>query len=399
MPGLSVSHTGRPMTSTCHCTREKLTRHRSPGCGGFPIRRRLAKDVPGHRDLDGPALVAIARSIDRAAHVDADLQARDVPRVDRRTAVAVRLDQHQIPRRAERVHLELVVRVGVAIGIDEDLEVVVVEDDGVALGQRSPDVRLLHLGTDVEVLVVPQHLRARAEARRRRRVAFDVDERVGPGSRRPARFVEFAVDIQSGWRAISNVSSRRERHGLQIGPRAQSGLRSADSEASGRKKYASVSGERVHIRSAALRAQHEERVVERIAGRSAAREDRDAQHPLHRSACARIHDVRVGHAPGLERLFGAAGHRKRPVFQPDSERGFPRIDRILDLDVPSIAAGRRTEPVDRAASGADQGGGDLPLSEQPDDAIDGVAFGDASEIQLDAGVIEAIVRSIGFAIT
>src|SRR6266545_146990 len=40
----------------------------------------------------------------------------------------------------------------------------------------------------------------------------------------------------------------------------------------------------IQIGSAALRAQNEERVVERIAGRSAARQHRNAQYPLHRAA-------------------------------------------------------------------------------------------------------------------
>jgi hypothetical protein len=45
------------------------------------------------------------------------------------------------------------------------------------------------------------------------------------------------------------------------------------------------------IGSTAFRAQNEERVVERIAGCSAARQYRNAQHSLHRTAGARVHDV------------------------------------------------------------------------------------------------------------
>ncbi len=160
------------------------------------IHRGLAKNLPRHRELDGPAVIAIARSIERAANVHADSQSCNVPPVDRGAAVPVRLHQHQIPDGAERVHLELVVRVRVAIGIDEDLEVVVVKNDGVALGQRRPDVRLFHLGRNIEVLVVPGHLDARAELRSRTPFAFDVDERIRPGGRGPDRFVEFAVDVQ-----------------------------------------------------------------------------------------------------------------------------------------------------------------------------------------------------------
>src|SRR5436190_1638107 len=70
----------------------------SIACFGRPaIGRRLAQHLPRHRDLDGPAFIPIARSIDRAEDIDADLQARDIPRVDGRAAIAIRLEQHQIP--------------------------------------------------------------------------------------------------------------------------------------------------------------------------------------------------------------------------------------------------------------------------------------------------------------
>jgi hypothetical protein len=71
------------------------------------------------------------------------------------------------------------------------------------------------------------------------------------------------------------------------------------------------------------------------------------------------------------------------------ERDFSGIDRILDHDLPSFSAGRRTEPIDGAASRADQGRSDLPPLEQFDDTIDSVALRDASEIQFHAGFIEA----------
>ena len=76
-------------------------------------------------------------------------------------------------------------------------------------------------------------------------------------------------------------------------------------------------------------------------------------------------------------------------FNAIGERDLSGIDRILELDSPTVGAGRRAEPVDRAASGADQGRADLPALEQCDDAIDGVAFGDPSEIQFHAGFVEA----------
>src|SRR5687767_9432207 len=63
-------------------------------------------------------------------------------------------DEEDFVDRAEAVDLELVV--GVAAG-DEQLDVVVLVDRGVALGQRRFDERLLDPVPDVEVAVVPEH--------------------------------------------------------------------------------------------------------------------------------------------------------------------------------------------------------------------------------------------------
>src|SRR5438094_706216 len=208
---------------------------------GRPLcRRGLLEDLPRHRNLHSPALVAIARAIERTLHIYADVQARDVPRVDRRTTVAIRLDQQQIPRRAECVDLELVVRVRVAVWIDEDLEVVVAKNNGVALGQRCPDVGLFHLGGYVEVLVVPEHLRACAETRPRTALAFDVDERRGPLGGSPGGFVELAVDGDPRRGARRDVMPRRERQRLEVGERTlrANGVERKHAQQSCRKRYA-----------------------------------------------------------------------------------------------------------------------------------------------------------------
>ena len=114
--------------------------------------------------------------------------------MQRRPAVAVGLDEEQIPGRAERVHLELVVLVRVAVRIEEDLEVVVLEDDGVALGDRRPDVGFVELRRDVQRLVIPEQLHARGVAHRPD--AVDVDEGRRPCGGLPGGFVEPAVDGQ-----------------------------------------------------------------------------------------------------------------------------------------------------------------------------------------------------------
>ena len=65
-------------------------------------------------------------------------------------------------------------------------------------------------------------------------------------------------------------------------------------------------------------------------------------------------------------------------------------DRPIAFQVKGAPADRAsTEAVNGAASRADQSRHTLMLFEFRDDAIDGVALGDASEIELDAGLVEA----------
>src|SRR5262249_60689731 len=64
------------------------------------------------------------------------------------------------------------------------------------------------------------------------------------------------------------------------------------------------------------------------------------------------------------------------------------IDGVLDRDLPSTPAGRCAERVDRTAACADQRGGDRPLLQEIDNAINGVAFADPAQIELDAWLVE-----------
>ena len=83
----------------------------------------------------------------------------------------------------------------VAVGVDEDLEVIVVEDDRVVLGEGRPDVRLFQQGTDIEIRVVPEHLGARPRTGAGADVSLDVHEVIGPGSGFPGLLVELAVEL------------------------------------------------------------------------------------------------------------------------------------------------------------------------------------------------------------
>ena len=140
-------------------------------------------------------------------------------RILRLAAVAVGLLQAQVPDGVEGVHLQLGVVVVVAVRIEEDLEVVVfVEDVGIVLGVGALDVRLLQLGADVEILVVPEHLGAGAEARLDAPVALDVHEVVGPrgafqapSSSRPSKVHRAGCAVRRRSRAAGRRRRRRGR--------------------------------------------------------------------------------------------------------------------------------------------------------------------------------------------
>jgi hypothetical protein len=73
-------------------------------------------------------------------------------------------------------------------------------------GERGPDVRLFHLGGNIEVLVIPQHLHARAKARPRLSVAFNIDKVVRPASSGPCRIIKTAIDLDNAFGARAIVT-------------------------------------------------------------------------------------------------------------------------------------------------------------------------------------------------
>src|SRR5262249_44893466 len=145
-------------------------------------------------------------------------ETRDLPTIIGVATVLVRPRQEEIPNSAERIDLELVILVIVAVRVDEDLEVVLMEDHGVVLAVRRPDVGLFELRADVEVLVVPEHLHAGEEPRLRLRVALDVDEGRGPGRGTPGRLLEPAVDRKWLRRPVADVTLRLDlSHSVPVG--------------------------------------------------------------------------------------------------------------------------------------------------------------------------------------
>ena len=95
----------------------------------------------------------------------------------------------------ECVDFDLIVLVVVAIGVDEDFEVIIFENDGIVLRQRAPDVGFLEQGADVEVGVVPEHAGTSLKPWDRAGRAQDVDEGISPGSATPSVVVKSAVDL------------------------------------------------------------------------------------------------------------------------------------------------------------------------------------------------------------
>ena len=102
--------------------------------------------------------------------------------------------------------------VAVAVWVDEQLEIVVVENHRVVLGQRGPDMRLLQFGGDVNIFVVPLHFGAGPEPRARLGAAFNVDKVRCP-RRIPPLPVNAAVDANGFFGARANVGVRRRKNG------------------------------------------------------------------------------------------------------------------------------------------------------------------------------------------
>ena len=149
---------------------------------------------PGISNLESPTLVLIAGVVQGALHSDRRLQAFNVPTVVCFSASAVRLVQEQIPTGIQRVHLELVITVRLRKRFEEHFKIVVVKDYRIVFRELCRDIRLFELRRDVEVLVVPQHLYARAEAWFRHDRTLNVNEVRRPRDVLPGGVVQFAVN-------------------------------------------------------------------------------------------------------------------------------------------------------------------------------------------------------------
>ena len=183
----------------------------------------------------------------------------------------------------------------VAVGIDEDLEVVVVKDDRVVLGERGPDVRLVQLGGDVEVARRP-----RASSRACRSAgaglaspSMSTNASVH-GAACQAAVVEPAVDGDGDARAIarhSRADAEQQTVGLKPGDYCSAERRTRRSEHRSRELRACV------FTRTALR----ERAP--IARRSSRRHRRSTRPPRRRQR----------HLNRARELGGASGDTNRPL--------------------------------------------------------------------------------------
>lgn len=67
------------------------------------------------------------------------------------------------------------------------------ENDGVMIGQGSPEMRFLQFGTDIKVFLVPGHFDFRLQIRLFGGIAGDVYELTAPG----ARFQQLSSSVPS----------------------------------------------------------------------------------------------------------------------------------------------------------------------------------------------------------
>jgi len=113
----------------------------------------------------------------------------------------------------------------VGVGIDEDLEIIVVEDDRVAFGKRRPDVGLLETRAHVQALIVPQHLGARGVKGGGHLLTLDVHELLSPWRSLPGKVIQSPIDHRRRLCTVRHIPSRMSEArqiGDQIRARAHS---------------------------------------------------------------------------------------------------------------------------------------------------------------------------------
>ena len=120
------------------------------------------------------------------------------------SSVSVRFGQEQDPGLVQSVDFELFVVVVTAVNVNEHLEVIIVEDDLIllvidavtGLGDVGPDLRLLHLSSNIEPVIVPPHLHPRPQSRHHRRA--DILKVLRPADLSPGLLVKLPINNDRG---------------------------------------------------------------------------------------------------------------------------------------------------------------------------------------------------------
>lgn len=114
--------------------------------------------LEGDGHLHSPRAVCVIFFVERSVQSYGQLQAFTIPRDEEGAFAAVGLVEHEVEHNAPGIVLYLEVLHGITVRIQENLEVVVVVDNRIALRQVRHDVVLGQCGGNVEAVVVPYHL-------------------------------------------------------------------------------------------------------------------------------------------------------------------------------------------------------------------------------------------------
>src|SRR5471030_1319780 len=186
-----------------HSTREKLTRHSAPSAGR-ETGAREANAAHGNA-ISTVQPRSVSRGLLSVPFTETAVRNPDVPTVVGLAALAVRLGQEEVPPGIEGVDLEFEVVAAVARRVQEDFEIVIVENNGIVLGEGGPDVRLFEFGGHIEELFVPQHFDARVNAGTGFPGALDIDEPAGPRGLAPGGVIQAAVDLEGRTGTVAGV--------------------------------------------------------------------------------------------------------------------------------------------------------------------------------------------------
>ena len=130
-----------------------------------------------NRHLHAPLPVRIIGTVQRPVGMYRQAQARTIPLQEEITARTVRTVQHQVENNTPGVILDLEIMMPIPIRIDEHLEVVIIINNGIPLGQSGNDILLFQDRPDIEEIVIPQHSRPGIINRLGKPLAPDIGER------------------------------------------------------------------------------------------------------------------------------------------------------------------------------------------------------------------------------